>query len=91
MAKTLLTKEKIQEIGFAPCGRFWILNNKEMCGSLTYTEEITPQSEHGENSIDIERYYCLKLSNNKKQEMRFFTKALYVEDITTIMEMMKNY
>lgn len=91
MKKTLLTKEHLEELGFKPCCRFWILESKDLVGSITYTEEITPQIEYGEKSIDTERYYCLKLYNNKKQEMRFFTEALYVEDITTIMEMMKNY
>lgn len=91
MKKTFVTKEHLEELGFTPCGYFWILENKDMCGSLTYTEEITPKSEHGEKSLDTERYYCLKLRNRKKQEIRFFTEALYVEDITTIMEMMKNY
>lgn len=91
MEKTLVTKEYLEELGFTPCGRFWLLENKNACGSLTYTEEITPKSEHGENSLDVERYYCLKLYNRKKQEIRFFTEVLYVEDITAIMELMKNY
>ena len=90
MNKTLLTKEKIQKLGFTPCGNFWLLEDKNMCGSITYTEEIIPQREYGENSLDIERYYCLKL-HNRKQEIRFFTETLYVEDVTTIMEMMMNY
>ena len=91
MKKTLITQEKLKELGFTPCGRFWLLENKNACGSITYTEEIIPQSENGENSLDIERYYCLKLHNRKKQEIRFFTETLYVEDITTIMEMIKSY
>lgn len=91
MEKTLVTKEHLEELGFTPCGRFWLLEDKYMCGSITYTEEITPKSEHGENYIDTERYYCIKLHNRKKQEIRFFTEELYVEDIITIIGILKDY
>lgn len=91
MKKTLVTKEHLEELGFNPCGRFWLLEGKDLVGTITYTEEITPKKEYGENSLDAERYYCIKLHNRKKQEVLFFTEALYVEDITTIMEIMKNY
>ena len=89
MDKTLVTKEHLEELGFKPCGRFWILESKDLIGSITYTEEMTPKSEYGENSLDIERYYCVKLYNKKKQEIRFFTEVLYVEDIMSMFEMLK--
>lgn len=90
MDKTLLTKEHLEELGFEPCARFWILESKDLVGSITYTEEITPKIESGLNSIDVERYYCVKLHNNKKQqEIRFFTGELYVEDIISVMKILK--
>lgn len=90
MDKTLVTKEHLEELGFKPCGRFWILESNDLIGSITYTEEMTPKSEYGENSLDIERYYCVKLHNNKKkQEIRFFTGELYVEDIISVMKILK--
>lgn len=61
-----------------------------MCGSITFAEEIIPKSEDGENSLDTKRYYCIKLRNMKKQEIRFFTEELYVEDIITIIGILKN-
>lgn len=90
MDKTLVTKEHLEELGFNPCGRFWILESKDLIGSITYTEEMTPKSEYGENSLDIERYYCIKLHNRKKQEIRFFTETIYVEDVISIMKMLKS-
>lgn len=91
MGKTLVTKESLEELGFKPCCRFWIIESKDLIGSITYTEEITPKHELGDNSIDVERYYCVKLHNNKKQqEIRFFTHTLYVEDITAMKEMLMN-
>lgn len=90
MDKTLVTKEHLEELGFKPCGRFWILESKDLIGSITYTEEMTPKSEYGENSLDIERYYCIKLHNRKKQEIRFFTETIYVEDVISIMKMLKS-
>lgn len=85
MKKTLATKEHLEELGFNPCGRLWILESKDLLGSITYTEEITPKQEMGLNSIDTERCYCVKLHNNKKQqEIRFFTGCLYIEDITSM-------
>lgn len=90
MDKTLLTKEHLEELGFTPCCRFWMLESKDLVGSITYTEEITPTHDLGLNSIDIERYYCVKLHNNKKkQEIRFFTGELYVEDIISVMKILK--
>lgn len=91
MKKTLLTKEHLEKLGFKPCCRFWILESKDLLGTITYTEEITPKHDEGLNSLDTERYYCVKIHNRKKQEIRFFTETLYVEDITTIMEMIKSY
>lgn len=90
MKKTLATKEHLEELGFNPCGRFWILESKDLLGSITYTEEITPKQEMGLNSIEIERYYCIKLHKTPKKEIRFFTDELYVEDIIVIIEMLKN-
>lgn len=91
MKKTLATKEDLEKLGFEPCCSFWILENKDLIGSITYTKEITPKSEYGVNSLDTERYYCIKLHNRKKQEIRFFTETLYVEDITSMIEILKNY
>ena len=91
MNKTLVTKEHLEKLGFKPCYSFWIFESKDFVGSITYTEEITPKSEDGENSLDIERYYCIKLHNRKKQEVRFFTEELYVEDIMSMFEMLKIY
>lgn len=91
MKKTLATKEHLEELGFKPFGRFWILESKDLLGSITYTEEITPKHDSGLNSLDIERYYCIKLHNRKKQEVRFFTEELYVEDIMSMFEMLKIY
>jgi hypothetical protein len=90
MKKTLATKEYLEELGFNPYYRFWIFESKDFVGSITYTEEITPNFEHGENSLDTERYYCIKLHNRKKQEIRFFTETLYVEDIMSMFEMLKS-
>lgn len=89
MKKTLVTKEHLEELGFKPICRFWILESKDLVGSITYTEEITPKKEYGENSLDAERYYCIKLHNRKKQEVRFFTEELYVEDIISVMKILK--
>ena len=90
MKKTLATKEHLEELGFKPCCRFWIFESKDFVGSITYTEEITPKFECGENSLDTERYYCIKLYNRKKQEIRFFTETIYVEDVISIMKMLKS-
>ena len=84
MKKTLATKEHLEEIGFNPCGRFWIFESKDLLGSITYTEEMTP-------THDLERYYCVKLHNKKKQEVRFFTEDLYIEDIMSMFEMLNIY
>lgn len=90
MDKTLVTKEHLEELGFKPYCRFWILESKDLVGSITYTEEITPKHESGLNSIDVERYYCVKLHNNKKQqEIRFFTEVLYLEDMISVMKILK--
>ncbi len=89
MEKILATKEHLEELGFAPYCSFWIFESKDFVGSIT--EEITPKSEDDENSLDIERYYCIKLHNRKKQEVRFFTEKLYVEDIKSMFEMLKIY
>lgn len=91
MDKTLLTKEHLEELGFTPCGRFWMLESKDLVGSITYTEEITPKHDSGLNSLDLERYYCVKLHNKKQQEVRFFTEHLYIEDIMSMFEMLKIY
>ena len=91
MKKTLATKEHLEKLGFKPCCRFWILENKDLIGSITYTEEITPKNEYGESVIDTERYYCIKLHNRKKQEIRFFTETLYMEDIIAMIEILRNY
>ena len=91
MKKTLATKEHLEELGFKPFCRFWILESKDLIGSITYTEEMTPKHDSGLNSLDIERYYCIKLHNRKKQEVRFFTEELYVEDIMSMFEMLKIY
>lgn len=90
MKKTLATKEHLEAIGFTQCCRFWIFESKDFVGSITYTEEITPKFECGENSLDTERYYCIKLHNRKKQEIRFFTEELYVEDIIAIIGILKD-
>lgn len=91
MKKTLITQEELKKLGFTPCGRFWLLENKNSCGSITYTERIIPKSENGENILDTERYYCVKLHNKKQQEVRFFTEHLYIEDIMSMFEMLKIY
>lgn len=90
MAKTLATKEHLEELGFVPCCSFWILESKDLLGSITYTEEITPKKESSLNSIDVERYYCVKLHSKEHQEVRFFTEELYVEDIIAMIEMLKS-
>lgn len=89
MDKTLVTKEHLEELGFATCGRFWIFNSKDFDGSITYTEEVTPTHESGYNSLDFKCYYCVKLRNKKRQEVRFFTEELYVEDIISMMKILK--
>jgi hypothetical protein len=91
MDKTLVTKEHLEELGFTPCCRFWILESKDLVGTITYTEEVTPTHELGENSLDVKCYYCIKLHNKKQQEVRFFTEKLYVEDIMSMFEMLKIY
>lgn len=90
MKKTLATKEHLEELGFNPCSRFWILESKDLLGSITYSEETTHKQEMGLNSLDTERYYCIKLHNRKKKEIRFFTETLYVEDIMSMFEMLKS-
>ena len=89
MKKTLVTKEHLEELGFKPCCSFWILESKDLMGTITFTEEIIPKHEKGLNSLDLERYYCVKLLNKKQQEIRFFTEELYVEDITSVMKILK--
>lgn len=90
MEKTLVTKEHLEELGFEPICRFWILESKDLVGTITYTEEMTPKLEYGENSLDAERYYCIKLRNRKKQEIRFCTETLYVEDIISMISILKS-
>lgn len=89
MDKTLVTKEHLEELGFKPCGRFWILENKVLQGSITYTEELTPIHGSGLNSLDFKCCCCVKLRNKKRQEVRFFTEELYVEDIISMMKILK--
>mgnify|MGYP003488735198 CR=1 FL=1 len=90
MEKILAKKEHLEELGFKPCCSFWILESKDLLGSITYTEEVTPIHESGENSLDVKCYYCVKLYNKKQQEVRFFTEKLYVEDIISMMKMLKS-
>lgn len=79
MEKTLVTKEHLEELGFEPYYRFWILESKDLEGSITYNEEI----------MDMERYYCVRLLNRNNQEVRFFTEELYVEDIISVLNILK--
>lgn len=79
MEKTLVTKEHLEELGFEPYGRFWILESKDLEGSITYNEEI----------MNMERYYCVRLLNRNNQEVRFFTEELYVEDIISVLNILK--
>lgn len=91
MEKTLVTKERLEELGFTPCCSFWILESKDLVGTITYTEEVTPTHELGENSLDVKCYYCVKLLNKKQQEVRFFTEKLYVEDILSMFGILNFY
>lgn len=91
MKKTLATKEDLEELGFEPCCGFWVYENKDFVGIITYTEEMTPTHESGWNSLNLKRNYCVKLRNKKQQEILFFTKKLYVEDIMWMLEMLKIY
>lgn len=79
MEKTLVTKEHLEELGFEPYHRFWILESKDLEGSITYNEEI----------MNMERYYCVRLLNRNNQEIRFFTEELYVEDIISVLNILK--
>lgn len=72
MEKTLVTRERLEKLGFKPCCSFWNLESKDLLGSIT--EEVTPTHELGENSLDVKRYYCVKLHNKKNKKFDFLQK-----------------